>query len=210
MFSISIDYTQTGALTDIQEDQVMRNIGYIMTSDKVMQATFEKIKDMNCIISREDLDDQSFLDRQDASWFLRIRSDDPYCAMNIVNTWAEIADEVLQEGLFHAIVVDANNSILANLKTCLIGFNPLNHYNSNCGFSDINEVQYQINTLGSIISSENELSDGLMPALSINLVKKAAMPNDPVQNNRNLLVLSGMMAGFFMSLLFFTIKSESP
>lgn len=210
MFSVSIDYTQTGALTDIQEDQVMRHIGYVISSDKVMQATLNKIKDNNCIIGQEDLENQSFLDRRDASWFLRIRSDDPYCAMNIVNSWAVTADEVLQEGLFHAIIVDANNNMLADLKNCLISYNPLNHYDSNCGFKSINEIQDQINIIGSIISTEKELSEGLMPALSIDLVNNAAIPNDPVQYDRNLLVLSGMVAGLLMSLLFFIVKSESP
>jgi hypothetical protein len=209
IFSVSIDYTQTGALTDIQEDQIMRNIGYILTSEKVMQATWEKIKDIGCIMSRENLADLSFLDRQDASWYLRIRTSDPDCAMKMVNTWSAIADEVLQEGLFHAVIVDANNHLLAKLKNCLIDFDTMQQPAYCCGFNTIDEVQDQINEVGSIIMTERQLSEGLMPAISIHLVTLAKIPNDPVQHNRNMLVLSGLVAGFFLSMFFLAVQSES-
>ena len=34
VFSVTIDYTQTGALTDIQEDQAMRGVGSVIFSDQ--------------------------------------------------------------------------------------------------------------------------------------------------------------------------------
>jgi hypothetical protein len=209
-FNVSIDYTQTGALTDIQEDQVMRNIGYILESDKVMEGTFEKTKEINCVLSRKDLDNQTYLDRRDASWFLRVRSEDPQCAMNIANSWAEEGYALLQEGLYHAQIVDANNRLLLNLKSCLTDFESSNLSNNYpCGFSGYDEIEDQIVTIGSIIKNEKQLSEGLMPALTIDLINKAVLPTTAVQNNRNLLVFSGLAAGFFSSLFVLLIRTDN-
>ena len=100
VFSVTIDYTQTGALTDIQEDQAMRGVGSVILSDRVIDNTLSAInKESASGLSRTDFLENSFLDREEFRWTLRYRDPDPKVAEMAVNEWSKSADAVIQEGL---------------------------------------------------------------------------------------------------------------
>ena len=72
VFSVTIDYTQTGALTDIQEDQAMRGVGSILLSDQVIRQTLTQlISEFNLELSQSDFLNNSFMDREEFRWALR-------------------------------------------------------------------------------------------------------------------------------------------
>jgi hypothetical protein len=73
VFTVGIDYTQTGALTDGEEDQAMRGVGDIIFSDEVVSATLATLKDEGMNLSRDEFFDDAIFDREEFRWAIRYR-----------------------------------------------------------------------------------------------------------------------------------------
>jgi len=206
VFSVTIDYTQTGALTDIQEDQAMRGVGSVIFSEHVIDNTLSQLnKENETVISRTVFLENSFLDREEFRWTLRYRDPDPKIAEMTVNAWSKSADAVIQEGLIHSFSSNALLEELENLKTCLFDFSNGN-IQGYCGNNDLNSVTNSINEISSRIQTEKTASQGLFHALTVSLVNSGALSQTPILGQRNLLVLSGAIIGFFLSLIAIVVE----
>jgi len=62
-FSVTIDYTRTGALTDIQEDQAMRGVGSVIFSDIVVNPLLEELRVLDETFTERDFFEGAALDR---------------------------------------------------------------------------------------------------------------------------------------------------
>lgn len=201
VFSVTIDYTQTGALTDVQEDQVMRGVGSVILADQVISNTLEQIiNEGGQNLKKSDFLENSFLDREEFRWTLRYRDPDPERAALIVNSWADNADKVIQDGLSHAAVSDAQLGILNGIKTCFQAM-PESNGQRICGYKDLDSLISSMSDISAKIQNEKEASFGLFNSLSVALVNKGESSQSPVIGQRNLLVLSGALAGFFIDIL---------
>ena len=58
-FMVTIDYTRTGYLSDIQEDQAMRGIGSLIGSDLILQRTVKAAQSSGLDISFDELKQKS-------------------------------------------------------------------------------------------------------------------------------------------------------
>ena len=178
VFSVTIDYTQTGALTDIQEDQAMRGVGSVIFSDHVIDNTLLQINnESEKVYSRTDFLDNSFLDREEFRWTLRYRDPDPKIAKMAVNAWSKNADAVIQEGLTHSLSSKALLEELEHLKICLFDFSNGN-IQGDCGNKDFDSVVNSINEISARIQAEKAASQGLFHALSVSLVNGGAYISD--------------------------------
>jgi hypothetical protein len=201
VFSVTIDYTQTGALTDIQEDQAMRGVGSVIFSDKVINKTLSQIsKESESEISREDFLENSFLDREEFRWTLRYRDSDPINAEKAINAWATNADSVIQEGLKHSLTAVVMLEDLEVMKNCLIDISNENTQ-SNCAEKDLDSLVISINEISTRIQEEKTASFGLFNALSVSLVNKGSSSQMAVLGQRNLLVISSALIGFLLSII---------
>ncbi len=200
-FSVTIDYTQTGALTDIQEDQAMRGVGSIILSDQVIDNTLSNLaKESNVLIDRNDFLENSFLDREDFRWTLRYRDHDNKISKIAVKAWSNSANDIIQKGLAHSFSGQSLLEELEYLKTCLNDFSSNTIY-TDCESEDLNSIINSINKLSSQIQAEKMASQGLFYALSISPVNSGDITLFTVGSQRNLLVVSGAIAGFFLSIL---------
>ncbi len=200
-FSVTIDYTLTGALTDIQEDQAMRGVGSVILSDLVIDNTLSTInKESVSDLNRADFLENSFLDREEFRWTLRYRDPDPKIAEMAVDAWSENADMIIQEGLTHSLSSMSLLEELENLKTCLFGLSN-NNIHANCGDNDLNSVINSINEISAQIQAEKAASQGLFHALSVSLVNHGELSKTTTFGQRNLYVLSGAMIGLFLNIL---------
>lgn len=201
VFSVTIDYTQTGALTDVQEDQAMRGVGSVILADQVIFKTLEQINYEGVQnFKKSDFLENSFLDREEFRWTLRFRDPDPVRAAQIVNIWADNADKVIHDGLSHAVASDAQLGILNGLKTCFQTMPESNGLHI-CGFNDLDSLISAMSDISAKIQNEKEASFGLFNSLSVALVNRGETSQYPVIGQRNLLVVSGALAGFFIGIL---------
>ncbi len=61
VFTVTIDYTRTGYLSDIQEDQAMRGIGSLIGSDYILQKTIDESNSIHANFSFSEIKKQSQL-----------------------------------------------------------------------------------------------------------------------------------------------------
>lgn len=205
IFSVTIDYTQTGALTDIQEDQAMRGVGSVIFSDQVISRTLTQIKnESQKDLSQSDFLKNSFLDREEFRWTLRYRDPDPQNAKIVVNAWAKSANSIIQEGLIHSLTSKALLDNLDEMKICLQEL-PNDNLDRFCANKDIETLISSISGISVQIQEEKVASLGLFNSLSVFLVNEGAASQTAVLGQRNLLVTSGALIGFILSTIAISI-----
>jgi capsular polysaccharide biosynthesis protein len=204
-FSVSIDYTRTGVLTDIQEDDVMRGIGSLINSDEMLQKVVDAVAKKGVPMTLQEMKLKTSLDRQDYRWLLRVRDSNPVTAAQLVNLWADQSNQFFIDAESHALRLDGYLRYLDSLESCLkrttsdINAVP-------CDFPDLPKIVQEIQSTGQMADKEREASHGLMAAVSVQLVEKGQIPIQPVIFNRNLLVLAGAVIGLLISLALIFIR----
>ncbi len=205
VFSVTIDYTQTGALSDAEEDQAMRGVGSVLFSDDVVEQTLEELDQKGAGISKPAFTENAFSDREEFRWTLRFRSDDPEIPKMVVDSWSSNADQVLQTSLNHALIMVSEYELLNNLEMCLQRTTESFHADAVCGFKNISELQKAIEDTSKGIQYEKQLSRGLFSYLSITLVEKADIYASPVSHSRNDLVFGGAVIGLLSCILILAV-----
>lgn len=200
-FSVTIDYTQTGALTDIQEDQAMRGVGSVILSDEVVSQTLGQLEsEFNLKINQPEFLANSFLDREEFRWSLRYRDANPNNAEVVTKTWAKTANTIIQDALTHSLVSSALLDNLNEMKTCLHE-SSCDSGKGYCGFKDLETLTSAISELSGRIQIEKVSSLGLFSALSVSLVNEGQIYPSLVSGQRNQLVMSGALAGLILSII---------
>jgi hypothetical protein len=199
-FSVTIDYTQSGSLTDIQEDQAIRGVGSVLSSDKVITQTLDQLKnEFNKEISPSDFLGNSYVDREDFRWTIRYRNPDPNITDLVIKIWAKNADLIIQEALSHSQVSSILLDALNNMKGCLQG-TTIGTPEGTCGFDNLDSLMNSITKLSGRIQSEKVSSLGLFNSLLVSLVNGGQNPPIIVLRERNLLVLSGALIGLILGI----------
>lgn len=205
-FGVTIDYTQTGALSDVQEDQAMRGVGSILQSDTLIEETLSRIDNGGLYsINAEEFRDNAFVDRGDFRWTIRYRDNDPQRAFQIVRDWSAAAQNAYEVTLAHAQTAESYLNILNDLQSCYQQAAPQSP-NGYCGFNDPGELLREITHLSGKIQTEKSASEGLFYALAVVLVNDAEVPSNPVRYQTNLLVVAGAFAGLMFGLAYFSIR----
>ncbi len=200
-FSVTIDYTRTGYLSDIQEDQAMRGIGSLIGSDLILQRTVNAAHSASVDISLDEFKQKSTLERGDFNWFIRFRDKDAQKAADLVNQWADQANKEILDASQHAFRAEELFNYLDSIETCLQRTTFGSEAKAPCSFPNLPIILEVIQKTGEIAYQEKEASRGLMPALSISLVEKSQLPPSPVVFNRNTLVLAGSFIGLLFGIL---------
>lgn len=200
-FVVTIDYTRTGYLSDIQEDQAMRGIGSLIGSDFILQKTIEDSDSINTHVSILEIKEKSRLERGEFEWFIRIRDEDAQKASDLTNLWAEKADEVLKEALYHSFKAERLFHLLDSLEMCLQRVTVGLGSTASCTLNNVDQLIVEIQKVGEKAYQEKESSRGLMPALAVELVEKSQVPISPVVFARNAFAFAGAMLGLILILV---------
>jgi len=209
-FSVTIDYTQTGYLSDIQEDQAMRGLGSIIDGRTTLEKTTLALAKEELNISLEDLQKRISLEREDFRWILRVRDSDAAQSAFIANTWAKTAEEELENASLHAIKAAHLEKYLQSLESCLLRMVDDEQNQYPCEFPYFSELMTEIDKIAPIINEERMNSKGLFSAISFSLSKDANISTAPSLYGRNLLVLSGSLLGLLVALIFVAILWRRP
>lgn len=209
-FTVTIDYTRTGYLSDIQEDQAMRGIGSLIGSDLILQRTVVAAHSSGLEISFDEFKQKSALERGEFDWFIRFRDKDPHKAADLVNLWADQADQELKKASSHALRAEELLNYLYSMETCLQRTTLGTDAKAPCAFPNLSKILEEIQKTGEVAYQEKEASRGLIPALSINLVEKSQVPSTPVIFNRNAFVLAGSFIGLILGVFITLFWGNKP
>ena len=199
--AVTIDYTRTGALSDIQEDQAMRGLGSVIDSSMVRDAVQSQAADGGIQIDQESIMENFTLEREDFRWLLRVRDTDPQRAADLANLWAEIAMQTLDTALEHAVVADNYQKYLDTLDYCLQRLAPEGMSSAPCADLDFDYLQTEIEKTSTAIREEQTQGYGLMPALEFLLADEAPLNTSPVLGTRSMLIFSGAILGLIVAIL---------
>jgi hypothetical protein len=205
-FGVNIDYTQTGTLTDLEEDQAMRGVGSVLLSDPLVEETLSLINREGLFeLSEDEFRQNAFADRGDFRWVIRYRGTDPQRIFQITQIWADSARDNFDMALAHAQTAEAYLKMLADLQSCYqeSGMQPPLGM---CGFSDSGALLDEITSLSEKIKMEKVSSQGLFYALSINLINGAYLPQYPIRFQTNLLVITGAFIGLLPGITYLIYK----
>lgn len=208
VFTVTIDYTQTGALTDVEEDQAMRGVGDIIFSDEVVSNTLAALKSEGMELSREEFFDDAIFDREEFRWAIRYRDANAETALRVVNAWQDEADRILQDSLVHARKAASYDKVMNGLELCLQRSTQAGALGTDCSIENLDTILNSIGSTSDLINGELAQSRGLFSALTVVLSDPAQLPSCPVRYQTNVQVLCGMAIGFLTALLALAIRYQ--
>jgi hypothetical protein len=208
VFTVTIDYTQTGALTDVEEDQAMRGVGDIIFSDEVVSATLAALQQEGLELSRDEFFDDAVFDREEFRWAIRYRDVNPEIALQVITAWQEQADRILKSSLEHARLAASYQRVLNGLEFCLQRSTQTSEALVDCSVENLDEVTTAISNASSLVETELAQSRGLFSALAVVLSDQGDLPVKPVRYQTNIQVLSGMVIGLLSAILILSIRFQ--
>lgn len=196
----TIDFTRTGAMTDIEEDQAHSVVGDILASDEVLGAAAQA-EGLSLVQARL----MASTERKLTTWVLRVRSADSQQAANLANAWAQAAAVVLDDSLAHALKAADLQRHLDGLTACLQQTVMTDPAFAICG-QTVEQVNAQVQQTGSIIHAERIASRGLLPAMSFTPPVQAQVPTRPALLGQGIRVLAGAAIGLLIGLAWVLLR----
>ncbi|NPV55514.1 MAG: hypothetical protein HPY76_02415 [Anaerolineae bacterium] len=197
----SIDYSRTGILTDLEEDQSIVAIGDLIRSASVMDQVLQRADARAVDIMGAGMDRVLFLDRVGYRWVLRARLDDPNRAHDLVNLWAAVAIERLNEAQSHAEAAAALERQQALILDCLEQVPAANPAAPLCADLSRADLQGRLAELGRQLQAERQASSGLYPAMLVSLDQPAEVSSHPTRYAGGEMVLAGAVLGFILAVI---------
>ena len=194
-FATGIDYVRTGPLNDLEEDQAMELVGDVIKADDTRLMALELAKSQGVSISAAVFDENSYLERQNYSWVLRVRHVDADTAALLTNAWLDAGYTSLAEAYGHALIAEGLLQYSQSLTRCLETSISSEPVQALCTAKNLAEIQKELLALNEAKTEELLASRGLFPAMAFSIVERASVPVEPVQYERNSLVFLGAVLG---------------
>lgn len=206
----SINFARSGILSDVQQDQAINAVGDVILSSAVEAAVLGQAADHGISIDGITLKSMRFSDRMGYRWIIGIQSEDLVLAAELTNFWAESSLRILNEYLLHALRAEILTSTLNNLESCLQEVGVVAPSYATCQKLDLSEIQRSIDQTSTQIVTETADSHGIPSFMSFAWELKAEPASSPTYRNRNLMVFSGLLIGFFAGVLIAQISIMTP
>jgi hypothetical protein len=199
--STSINYSETGFMTDLEEDHALSGIGDILLSDAVISKLQDSMSDNTRQSIGNDLLSHLFTEREGYRWVLRVQAGNADVAREVNQLWVDAAMQNLQTGLIHARQALLIHRQIADLENCFSeSVSAIPSYPP-CDFPSSHAVRQELEKLGSLYASENSLSEGILPALTFSIMEAANSSGAPVTFERAEMVFSGAIMGFLAGVI---------
>ena len=205
---VTINYGVTQPLELVVEDRALNRVSALLGSDETLNEILERLSD-EVKQSRElsevsDLREIMRLEQRLAEWGLTAMDRDSAVAADIAQLWAVVSIEALDEAVNHSwraigLIQGPFDVQCDTLR------------GSNTGGSwDCNVVPMGISkeALAGALRTELELSRGILPNLSYELLRSATPPVRPVVRERGTLVLAGAVLGLLAGSVFVVIRTR--
>ncbi|NPV77217.1 MAG: hypothetical protein HPY59_12700 [Anaerolineae bacterium] len=201
VLSVGIDFTRTGSLTDIEEDQVLGIAGDVLASPAVISSVLQKAE-----VEQIPLDEETFwkfasTDRRQNQWVLTIRHTDARTAAVLAELWTREGYAQLMTAIAHAENASHLQRYLDSLESCLqraTVFGPVSGY---CDLENLEGLLEELSDTGKKAAEEKISSQGILPGTTVLLASLPEMPDQPIVFRRGELMLVGSLAGFLLGVL---------
>jgi hypothetical protein len=207
VFTIHLDFTQTGVLTEFEQDYAINTAKNILHSSSVIEKVEAELASRNIPHEAAVYGKNVFVERKQPLIEIIVRNQDPHTAALVANIWAEQAFIELKEAFSHALQAKSIRLYLAALESCGLGEGS-EAGPGICDYHTFEEIKGEIEAANHRLQEEVALSRGVIPALVFDHLHTAAVPGAPIAFGRNMLILGGALVGFFSGALISSIRSK--
>jgi hypothetical protein len=210
VISTSINYSETGLMTDFEEDHVLSVIGEVIVSDSVITQLKDSLNPETLAEVEENFRSHLFAEREGYRWVMRVRALNALTANEISSKWAEIATDTLEEALSHSRKALLLSRQITQLESCFTNSVTNRPAAPPCVLSSINAINLEMKNLGAEYKAEQVLSSGLIPAVVFTLTQSGSDKGAPVSFRTAELVLAGAVLGFIGGVILILFGTPSP
>lgn len=200
VFSVSIDFVQTGNLDQYEVDHAINMAGDLIGSTSVLDQVASQARAQGIQVDAQSLLANGTVERQEQNYMLRYRNTDPQKAAIVANLWAEEGLRELQTAFEHSLSANDLQQRIDELEMCLRRSVAVDPVYSGCGLQDLGQIQAEIQKENAALIPEVQASRGIIPALRFELSQKATAPTRPAVFDQNKLVLAGAFIGFLLGI----------
>ncbi len=198
--AVAIDFTHTGAMTDVEEDYAIGIVGDVIGSTAVMEFVAEDAQQAGYAGSAAGLAQNTYMERYNNIWTLLVRDPDPQAAAWLANRWAQVAYSTLGDAQSHALAADRLSRLQDSLASCLEQSVATGPAQALCNLDHLDTIQADLAKIGSTLNQEQLASQGILPYVTFTLPETAQTPNRPVIYGQGAMMLAGALIGLALSL----------
>jgi hypothetical protein len=210
VISTSINYSETGLMTDFEEDHILSVIGEVIVSDSVITQLQDSLNPETLAEVEDNFRSHLFADREGYRWVLRVRAINAKTANEISSNWADIAVDTLNDALSHSRKALLLSRRISQLESCFTNSVTNRPAAPPCVLSSINAINLEMNNLGAEYKAEQALSSGLIPAVVFTLTQSGSDKGAPMSFRTAELVLAGAVLGFIGGVILILFGTPSP
>jgi hypothetical protein len=217
VLGINIHYGVTEPLELVVEDRVFNRVAGIVLSDSTLDQTLKRLPESVRLergwAEQGQLYQLLHLEQRLAQWNLTAIDRDPEVAFILAQSWADATLAVLEETYEHAWRAAALMGEDPFHLSCTEVLAPEGSPESFTLECAIEPVNLDPDSLTGLLRQEIQLSRGMLPNMSFELLRDAVIPSEPIVWARGPLILSGAMVGLiigFLSSVFPRRKITNP
>jgi hypothetical protein len=199
----TIDFSNTGVLTQFEEDLMMDAVGWVMESPEVIDRVVARAAEQNKPVDTTGFKKMTTIERRLGTWELRVRDPSPQVAQDLANIWLEEGYAVLKDAYPHAEEVGRLLSYSRSLEVCLEQSAASETSSALCSAAGLAGIQAEMQNVSVKLAAERAASRGLIAGILLGEPQPALLPDRPVTSSRGLFLLCGgligLVAGFALS-----------
>lgn len=205
LLSVTMDYTHTGKMSELEQDRALEIVGDVISSTDVMRKVVSHAEREDIEIDEQSFKEIAYRERKSHAYLFRVRHENPQTAATLANIWTEESNQVLNQALVHAIAAEQLQSGVDALNGCLqaVVSEPVHAY---CNLENLGHIQDEMLELGEMVFTEKNQSMGLFAGLTFTWIEEAMPPSSPRLYGRNLLMLSGAFIGLILAVWLIALR----
>lgn len=201
VYSFSVDFAQTGILTDIELDHALDAAGDLLWSDAVLQNAAQMLNRQGIALDAAQLRGLAVKERTANDWVIRLRYADAQQAAVMVNAWGEAALQTMTTAYAHALRAQNILRYLDSIESCLgraVSSEPVQAF---CNYDNLAAIQAKFDEASGELEREIQDSLGLYPGLRFAWSEKAAIPGKRVNSGQGAGILAGALIGWLAAIV---------
>jgi hypothetical protein len=210
VISTAINYSETGLMTDLEEDHILSVIGEVIVSDSVIKQLENSLNPETRAEVEGNFRSNLFAEREGYRWVLRVRAINSQTSNEISSRWADIAVDTLDEALSHSRKALLLSRQISQLESCFANAVTIRPAAPPCVLSSIKAISAELDDLGAKYEAEQALSFGLIPAVVFLVTQTGSDTGAPVTFRTAELVLAGAMLGFIGGVILVLFGFTAP
>jgi len=205
-FTVNVDYTITGPLSEKDVDQIQGTVGAFLISPGVMNEVITRAQEQGIHVDAAALFEMLTLERRNSLWQIYLRNTNPQTVFTLANIWGEVGLTHLIEAHKHAVQARAWQGYINTLANCVPYPEPPTEEFQSCRLPAASNIQQEAAAATAALEQEQVYSGGLISALLFEQVQTSDFPSEPVAFGQGALVFAGAMIGFFSGLVITNIS----